>query len=1396
MLKVLLLVLLSVVLNAQSYLTKEEKKWIENNPNVTIAMLNNFKPFTYVQNNLHIGFSVELLKLIEEKSGLNFSIQTSKWSEALNKFKNKKVDMISEISHTKQREDFTLFSTAYYEIPTYIFGIQNSNYDDNSSLIGKKVGVSKNIFYIKDLEEKGIDVIELSSSIEKVNKLVTGEIDYFTASYTSGINAITKQSVTTVKPLDELSSIKKEDLRFGINKDKPLLHSIINKTLQQIKADKLEHLKTKWILQNMTSISAQIEFTKEELNYIREGNIIKVGSIDTYTPFSFTEHNEKKGFTQDLLQIISENSGLIFEKVGGTWPEVFGSFKNGSIDIITEFSFRPERLNFSLYTQPYYEIPIGVFTRKDFGTYEGIGSLKGKKVGIVKGSYLNSIIRKIPDIKLVEIESTDKRFYALENKKVDAVLSNSMSLFRVKEALLLKEIKLAGYFEHPEAKTEDLRFGIRKEQPILASIMEKTLNSIDYAKLTQLKNKWIYQNTSNETNAVYLNNKEKAYITNNPVIKVSNEMDWPPFDFVKDNMPAGYSIDLIKLITSKVGLTPKFVNGYSWLELVEKFKNNELDILHSLTKNTQRESYGIFSKPYMRYQTHFIVKENAPFIQSIEDAQEMTFVVGKGWSTADFFKKYYPNIKLIEVQNVQEILETISKNENHIALMNKKVAQYMIKKLNLIDLEIAGWCQEFDKEKSKMLHFMAHKQNSELISIFNKALDALTMTEIENLNKKWFGSNSNLAYEQITLLEKKFLEQNPTIRFKVNPNNPPFEFKQNGKAVGIAVDYIKLASENIGINPQFVFDGAYDTKLFEQKKPSLINKLSFGITFLSYPNMIITNKDTEYISSLTDLENKTVVLEKDSPLNKYLSKDFQKINVINTTNSTKALQMVNDNKVDAFVGNWAIANYMNAFGKMDNLKIVAPTDYENIKLHFVAPKVWPELASLLSKGFEQITQTQHTSIQQKWFSFKVIEKVDYSLLWKILAVVLFIIAFFIWWNRTLRIEKNKTKDALHSLQNSQKSLQEKNDQLAQSKLLLESVINESPNPIMIKNSSDQFVLVNKLFADLYNTSEENMLGKDDSYYTDISPLAQLMIKDIQAMIDAKEKNIKNLFEDVNVTIDGEKKHYMIIKKRFTNHKNEILVLVVANDITMIKELENEKLQQQQLIFNQAKIASMGEMVANIAHQWRQPLSVISTVSTGSKLQKEMDALSDEEFEENMDIINSNAQYLSSTIDTFRNFIKEEKIYKEVVLQDRINITLDIYGTALKNHQIELINNIDYEHPIKIHLVVGELSQVLGNIISNAKDILLEKKIANAWIKLDLVQTNKSVTITIEDNAGGIPEEIMPRIFEPYFTTKHSSQGTGLGLHMSYKIITESFNGKLYAKNTTDGAKFFIELPLK
>ncbi|MEA3290230.1 MAG: sensor histidine kinase [Campylobacterota bacterium] len=248
-----------------------------------------------------------------------------------------------------------------------------------------------------------------------------------------------------------------------------------------------------------------------------------------------------------------------------------------------------------------------------------------------------------------------------------------------------------------------------------------------------------------------------------------------------------------------------------------------------------------------------------------------------------------------------------------------------------------------------------------------------------------------------------------------------------------------------------------------------------------------------------------------------------------------------------------------------------------------------------------------------------------------------------------------------------------------------------------------------------------------------------------------------------------------------------------------EESEKNKLSQE-LLMQQSKMASMGEMLESIAHQWRQPLSVITTSASGIMLQKEYGMLTDELLESTCNNITQNADHLSQTIDDFRDFYKEDKKKLPFKLIEVTNATLALLVSKFKHAEIEIVKSIE---DIEYIGFKNELIQVFMNIFNNAKDELI-KKDQKRFIFIQIKQEDQNIIINIKDNAGGIPKDILPKIFDAHFTTKGEKDGTGIGLYMSKKIITSNFEGNIEAFNIEysyndenyKGANFKISLPIK
>jgi PAS domain S-box-containing protein len=330
--------------------------------------------------------------------------------------------------------------------------------------------------------------------------------------------------------------------------------------------------------------------------------------------------------------------------------------------------------------------------------------------------------------------------------------------------------------------------------------------------------------------------------------------------------------------------------------------------------------------------------------------------------------------------------------------------------------------------------------------------------------------------------------------------------------------------------------------------------------------------------------------------------------------------------------------------------------------------------------------------------------------------------------------------------------------------------------------------VSKAFCEISGYTKDELIGKPHNIIRH-PDMKKTVFKELWTTIQSGkvwENEVKNLKKD-----GGYYWVYSRVEPVYNQENRIIEYISTRTDITAKKKYEEHQLK----MLNQTRMTALGEMLSNIAHQWRQPLSIITSVASSVSLKQELKMLKEVDLEKEMKSIMDSANYLSNIIESFRNFIRNDKEFKAVSIKKSVDDVLQILDTTIKSNHINIINNIE-KNDIVIGMISGELEQVLINIINNANEIFIERNIQDKNIILNLKIEKEIIIITLEDNAGGIPDDIINKIFDAYFTTKHKSQGTGLGLYMSYRIVTESLKGNLFVKNTDKGAKFFIEIPIK
>lgn len=472
--------------------------------------------------------------------------------------------------------------------------------------------------------------------------------------------------------------------------------------------------------------------------------------------------------------------------------------------------------------------------------------------------------------------------------------------------------------------------------------------------------------------------------------------------------------------------------------------------------------------------------------------------------------------------------------------------------------------------------------------------------------------------------------------------------------------------------------------------------------------------------------------------------------------------------------------------------------------------------------FTRMTENIRRLLYESDITLKVIEKTiikqkqEYLNI-KIVVIISVILLVLIFGYRIIKII-NKENILLQSV----------NDKLQKQERSIRAILDAQPNIIIVSNGeemSDTNEAFFKLFTDFKNLED---FKKKHACVCDFFEFENLPSKDYlrtkiykngvvwtDYILQHPEINFKAL-----IKYKGQEKHFSVLvnKTSLSDQKDDFITIVSLNDITQeiktqlnlaklnnnlelivaekTRELQdlNENLEQKIIIesnkarekdrqlIQQSRFAAMGEMIGNIAHQWRQPLSAINTTASGMKLQIELGITDNDEISESYDRIMNYVDFLTQTIEDFRGFFKEDKKKVNFKIAEVISKTLSITSAVYKDTDISLTNQCEGNDKFESFGMPSELSQVFLNILNNAKDAILENDIEHKFVHIRCEEDDQYYNIYIQDNAGGIPPKIIEKVFDSYFTTKHQSQGTGIGLYMSKDIIEKHLDGILSVEN--------------
>ncbi|MBK6637506.1 MAG: transporter substrate-binding domain-containing protein [Rhodocyclaceae bacterium] len=969
-----------------------------------------------------------------------------------------------------------------------------------------------------------------------------------------------------------------------------------------------------------TMQSATLALTPAESAFIKAHPVIRVSNETDYPPFDFAVGKEPKGFSIDLLNLLAERIGVKVEYVTGpTWDQLVQMHKAGTLDLLHTLTRTPEREKQGLYSNPYIKIKTVFVSRKNGPDITSFDQLQGKTVAVGKGWSVEEFLRREqPGITRLTANSVEQLLNAVSNEQADATIENDATVPYWLNKKGITDLKMGGWVkEIDKGEPITLHFYARKDAPALVSLIDKALESLTPGELQTLRGKWL-GTTAPEIRPISLNPEEQAYLKAHPVIRVSNETDYPPFDFAVDGKAQGYSIDLLNLLAERLGMKVEYATGPTWEQLQQMFKEGKLDLLQSVLRTPEREKTMFFSEPYFRTKQVFVSRKGDPDITDIAQLRGKTVAVGKNWAQETFLKQGYPDIKLLPVDNLEQLLDAVSGGRADATFETDAGVSYWLQKKGITDLKLGGWVKEFDKGKPASFYFAAHKNEPQLVSMLNKAAASLTPSELGELRTKWFG-NFALDSERTILNsdQQAYLAKKGEIRMCVDPDWMPMErIASNGVHEGMVADMIAKFSEKLATKIVLVPTKTWQESLdlARSRQCDIISAaaetqarkefMDFTGPYVSFNTVIVTQSRQAYVADIQSVLGETFGVVRGYWLTDELKRRYPNIKLVEVANNVEGLQQVQEGKLFGFLDALPPVTYLIQTRGMLDLKVAGQLD-DKWNLSVATRNDEPLLRGILQAAIDLVPPDERRAVAQQWLSVRYEPVADYSLLWKLGFGMTLLALGFIAWNRKLAKFNRSLTSLNQKLDSAHQQLIQSENIAQQSLTTIQSILDTAPVGICLMDAELRYTRVNAKYLQVVGYSSDELLGETPRRLFCSDDEFESFLNRVAAAIGTGQTYIEEL-----QVIDRQGRSFWIGTSISMIDPTDIGRGIVAavEDISERKKSEREireshaqlestlhdlRAAQSQLVQSE-KMASLGQLVASVAHEINTPIAAVKS----------------------------------------------------------------------------------------------------------------------------------------------------------------------------------------------------------
>jgi len=986
---------------------------------LTIAGSREQSPFTMLnEKGEAAGIGVEIWRLWSRKSGHPVRFKLTDMPTSLEDLREGRADFHAGLVFSPKRGEWLDFSGSFLRAPAllyypYVPGTSRSLNDFDNARIGIRGPPPR-----ERLQAllAGAELVAYESIPQMVKAVQEGEIQAFIADQPSADLMLLSMGLR-----GEFTHLEEEvfplTLRAAVPKGHESLLREIEQGLDAISRSEMREILTRWLGRRADygiafPLQEDIGLTPDERRWIEKHKTLRIAVDSNFAPFEFLDAEGRyQGISADYLKLLGHNLGLTFVLVPTqSWRESLQKGFAKEVDLLPLLNRTPEREKHLLFTDPYLTSQRVIIVRGEHEDLHSEEDLSGHTLALPAGySVITHLRQRLPK---VEIHETADIPSALRQVALGAADATILSLGVASYWLEREEIanlRIAASFGRPSS----LAIGCRNDWPELVGILQKGLDAIGREERLAIRRRWVSLDTrAASREPLELTREEQAWLALHPEIEIGVMDAWPPMDFVDVNgKPQGIGADFVRLLNQRLGGVLRLHSG-PWKELYDAVREKRLPALMNITPHPSRAADFLFTEPYLTIPYVIIARKGSPYARQVSDLRGRRVALERGFVLSRVLADRYPDLQQQHYRNTSDALDAVAKGEADAYIGNRAVALYLIEQELISNLQIQG------KLDDSSVNAIGVRSDWPLLrSILQKALASVTDAERRAILKHWAPVAEEPAPVKLVLSpqERAWLQAHPRLRLGIDRAWEPIEYlSSKGEYLGIAAEFMGRIQGMLGVEliPQSDLSWAEvmagvrqgEVDLISALTPSLPRReyLNFTQHYLHFPLMVFTRHDAPLITSIEDLGRARVSVERDYVTQEYLQRDHPELQLQLVDTAAEALQALSVGQVDAYVGNLTMGSYQIDKLGLGNLKVAAPTPYVN-DLAIGVRKDWPELVSILDKALSAIDENERRAIRQKSLAIRYDVEVDYTLLWKVVAVSgTLLLVSFLWLVQTRR----------------------------------------------------------------------------------------------------------------------------------------------------------------------------------------------------------------------------------------------------------------------------------------------------------------------------------------------------------------------------------------------------------